>query len=81
MSTENTSPVFIDETMNFGKALDTLLSGKRIRRLSWVDDRIYLILPNDTVVIFKPEDYLLHPVTISRNDITGTDWIIVSEIN
>ena len=72
---------FTPETMNFAEALDHLLANEKIRRKEWTDDGIYLVMADDKIMIFKPEDDMLHPLIVSRGDLLATDWSVISKEN
>ena len=65
--------------MDFGSALDEVIKGKKVRRLSWEDPKEYLAILDVQLLIFRSEDQMLHPLTVSTGDITGNDWIVLPE--
>ena len=62
--------------MEFAKALDELVDGKKVRRESWPNDGTHLCIADEKLLIRKAEDNLLHPLTVSLGDILGDDWVI-----
>ena len=66
----------LSKQMTFAAALNLLLTGNRVRRLSWEDARVYLAIFDEKLMIFKPEDNRLHPLIVNIGDITGTDWVV-----
>ena len=74
-----TSPLIKkDGTMTFASCLEKLILGERCRRLTW-DDGWYITIKDDKVMIFRIDDKLLHPLTVSVGDIDGKDWIVVAK--
>ena len=72
-----TSPVpNMISKMSFSKALHRLLIGDRVRREEWPDDGTYVIIHDETLMIYKPEDEMLHPLILKTGDLTGEDWEI-----
>jgi hypothetical protein len=47
------------------------------RRLEWPENGEYLVMHEEKVMLFKPEDNKLHPLIVSKGDILGTDWVII----
>ncbi len=66
--------------MSFGSAMNAVLNGERVRRADWEDEEVYLTMRDEQLMIFKTEDKLLHPLTISGGDIAGTDWVVMKRI-
>jgi hypothetical protein len=73
-STHPTTPIL----NNFGIAMDRVLSGFVMRRLSWPDDGTVVAMHNDILSIFIPTDKQWHPLMVSIADIAGEDWVTVS---
>jgi len=65
------------KVMDFGEAMNEVASGKKVRRLEWTDKEIHLILSNEQLMIFKPEDKRLHQLIVTLGDICGKDWVVV----
>ena len=66
-------------TMNFATALEQMVDGKRVRRLEWEDEGVYLVFDKEMLAIFKTEDRVLHPLLVSTGDVVAEDWVIVRE--
>jgi len=66
-------------TTSFTEIIDSLLAGNKVRRQEWGNDGTYLVIENEKLMIFKPEDKQLHPLIISTGDLLGEDWIIVGD--
>lgn len=87
MSDETTSPQMSprptksDGTMTFGTCLEKLMLGERCRRLSWEGESKgwYIVIKDEKLMIFRTDDKVLHPLTVSVGDITGMDWVIVGK--
>jgi len=77
-----TSPVLSQkEEMDFAQSLDAILGGKKVRRLEWPDDGTHIVMADDKIMIFKPEDDMLHPLILSRGDMVNADWVMVNGQN
>jgi hypothetical protein len=68
------------QTMDFTKAVDRLLDGDKVRRQEWSDDGTYIIIDDEKIKIFTPEDKGLHPLVVSTGDLLGTDWVVVPKM-
>jgi len=66
--------------MNFGSAMNAVLNGERVRRLDWENEDVFLAMRDEQLMIFKPEDNMLHPLTVSAGDMAGTDWIVIKRM-
>ncbi len=67
------------ETSNITDAFKALLDGKKVRRQEWPDNGTHLIMRDERVMIFDPDDKKLHPLILSAGDILGTDWVVISQ--
>jgi len=70
-----------ENTMDFPDCTESLLEGKKLRRLEWPDDGTYVVMSQEKLVIFTPKDQSLHPLVISTGDMSGTDWVVLSKGN
>ncbi len=61
---------------SFAEIIDNLLDGKKVRRQEWINDKTHLAMKDEKLMIFDPQDNLYHPLTVSRGDFLGTDWIV-----
>jgi len=68
---------FNKDKMDFGSALKEAAEGKRVRRLEWEDEGIYLTFYKEQLMIFLTKDKTLHPLVVSFGDVAGEDWVIV----
>ena len=68
-----------DGTMTFGTCLQKLMLGERCRRMVWEDEGVYITIKDEKLMIFRTDDKILHPLTVSVGDITGIDWVIVGK--
>ena len=75
----NKEVIDIYATTSFAEVIDNLLAGRKIRRQEWPNDGTYLVIQDEKLMIFKPEDNQLHPLTISTGDLLGTDWIVIGD--
>lgn len=68
--------------LNFAQALGEVLEGKRITRLSWGDKREYGLLADGLLSIHKAGESAdtTRPWIINDGDLTGLDWISLSNI-
>ncbi len=78
MSPKVSSEKFQESTMDFGVCLQTLVLDKKCKRLEW-NDGTYIKIHDERLMIYKPEDKRLHPLTVSIGDIVATDWIVVGK--
>lgn len=65
------------EGLDFGTAMNEVLNGKKVRRLEWKDEDVYLVMKNEQLMIFGTGDKILHPLIVSAGDIAGMDWEVV----
>lgn len=70
-----------DNGMDFTKCLELVLIGRKMRRTEWPDDGTYIVMIDDKVMIFTPEDGMVHPLIVSREDILATDWAMYTGKN
>ena len=68
----------VQGTMDFGACLEVLLLGKKCRRMEWSTGD-YIVISDEKLLIFKPEDKRLHPLTVSTGDMTAEDWVVVKK--
>ena len=61
----------------FAEIVDCLLDGDKVRRQEWEDDETYIVIREEKLMIFKPEDKKFHPLIVSIGDLLGLDWIVV----
>ena len=72
------SPVREDPIiMDFPSCIDELAKGKKCRRQEWKDERIYITMDNEKLVIYKPGTKKFHPLIVSLGDMSGMDWMVV----
>lgn len=65
------------EEMNFTKALEKVLEGRRITRLSWETNDTFGQIQNDQLHLFINGEF--HSWTLVPGDITAEDWIVLPE--
>jgi hypothetical protein len=56
------------------KSLDT--DDKKATRIEWQNDQYYITFHDEKLMIHKP-DNVLYPLTVSRADVLGTDWVLM----
>jgi hypothetical protein len=67
--------------MDFALCVEALLLGKKMRRLEW-KAKDYIVINDEKLMIFKPDDKRLHPLTVSTGDMMARDWVVVEkEVN
>lgn len=64
--------------MDFSVCLNMLVLDKKCRRLEW-NDGTYIKIHDERLMIYKPEDKRLHPLTVSVGDIMATDWVVMGK--
>ena len=72
-----------EQPRTFSWALKMLLEGYSVKRSAWdktntAPESPYLTIIDDKLMIWKPEDQLLHPLTVHTSDIHATDWVIIA---
>jgi hypothetical protein len=72
-------PDRITRVKNFTDCLEAILDGEKARRQEWPDDGTFITMRESKLVIFKPEDNMVHPLVVSEGDILGGDWVIITE--
>lgn len=75
------SPRMEQIQMDFASALEEAMKGKKVRRLEWDNENVYITVKDEVLVIFKPEDSLLHPLIIRISDIMGEDWVVIESLH
>lgn len=65
--------------LNFGSAMNEVLNGKKVRRLDWKDEGVYLVIKDERLLIFKTDDGSFDTLIVSAGDIAGTDWVVIEE--
>ena len=65
--------------LSFPKAIEQVIYGKKITKISWEDKSFFISLHDKMLTLYKPEDNLHHPWTISEEDLIGEDWIVINE--
>jgi hypothetical protein len=63
--------------MTFAECLEKLVLGEKCRRLEWEDSEVYITIKDERLMIYRTDDKMLHPLTVSTGDIQGTDWVVV----
>ena len=76
------SPIRVEQIkkMDFVEALKELVDGKKVRRLEWQDESVYLTVEETKLMIFLTSDNMLHPLTVQTGDILGEDWVVIEEL-
>jgi len=61
-------------TMDFPDAIRDIISGKKVRRISWPEED-YGLLKDSWLTIYTKNDF--HTWTVSEGDTEGNDWIVI----
>jgi hypothetical protein len=73
-----TSPRVSADDMDFGGAINAVVSGRRVRRRAWTDPMECLFLQADILHV-RRADGSVHTLMVHLADMEATDWIIVRE--
>lgn len=68
------SPEAGNGLITFGEALKKLTLGSKVMRAGWPDNGEYLIIADERLMIYKPDDDMLHPLIVTTGDIVAHDW-------
>jgi len=68
------SPV-IETKLEFPKAMEAIIVGKKISRLSWGNKDIYGLLKNGLLMIHRDDEF--YKWIVNDGDLMGTDWVVV----
>ena len=72
-----TQNIFKDKQLTFSEALHSMIEGKkRVRRLEWRDDKVFLTFKDELLHIYKTDDKQLHPLLVCKADIVAKDWVV-----
>ena len=61
---------------NFYKALEQVVTGKKITKLEWKNKEFYGVIDKEILKLHKP-DGKLYDWIISTGDLSGDDWVIL----
>ena len=61
--------------MTFPEAVKAIIDGKKVTKLEWENEEVYLFL--DNYLRIMKTDGTKHVLLVSEGDILGTDWVIV----
>lgn len=61
--------------MLFEEIVNRLIEGNKYRRIAWPEDKIHIKLVDEKLSIYKTDDMLYHPLTVSVGDLSGDDWV------
>lgn len=80
MKTISNKAIYIPEEikeMTFPQALEQVIEGKRITRVSWSDKRSYYLLKDGLFQLHKAgeAEHITHPFVINDGDLLAFDWI------
>lgn len=73
------SPGDAEVLLSLPKAIEQVIYGKKITKLSWEDKTYFIELHEKVLALYKPEDKLYHPWNISQEDLIGEDWVVITE--
>lgn len=60
--------------MTFNQAMEVLLRGGSVQRLSWPDPMVVVQFVDEKLHIYEIGDNLFHPLILTIGDVTGLDW-------
>lgn len=63
--------------MDFPGAIREVTNGKAVTKLEWDNPKIYVKLVSEKLMIMM-EDGLYHPLILNLGDLTGEDWVVIS---
>lgn len=74
-----TSPVPVKkiDMLTFSDALREVLNGKKLTRVSWEDNEIYVFIANEFLSIKMGDT--VHQLIVSVADMQGADWFVLPE--
>ena len=64
--------------MNFSSAIREIIDGKKVTKLEWNNQSIYIFLSEGLLKI-KKEDGVVASLLVSEADMVGTDWVVIDE--
>lgn len=75
-----TSPVIREamvtqEVVGFSEAINLIMAGKKVNRLSWPDQSVYCFMQAE--VLHLKNEQGVHVWKVSQGDILGNDWVVV----
>jgi hypothetical protein len=68
----------MQKIMNFSSAIREIIEGKKVTKLEWNDQAIYIFLGEGLLKI-KKADGVVASLLVSEADMVGTDWIVINE--
>jgi len=63
------------KTMTFPEAVQEIILGKKVARLSWSPAKDYGFLSDDYLTIFTRNNF--HTWKVNESDMRGDDWVVV----
>jgi len=66
-----------EKPMSFVGALNKLILGRKVTRISWNDKGTYLTFDKNILMIKLADKEELHQLITSKEDVLGKDWVIV----
>lgn len=66
-------------TMGFIDAMQAIIAGKKVKRLSWEIQSDYCLLHNGWLTIYTKKEF--HSWLVNDGDMEGQDWVILKEEN
>ena len=69
------SPVKTPKLLNFSKAMQAVVDGKRVTKLEWNNPNVVIYLLD--FLYIKLGDGSSHTLTVSSGDMLGEDWVVV----
>ena len=78
-TTRSASPVQAMTEMDWPDAQRAVLDGKKLRRQSWSNPDLYMLMANGYLSHRTPSGEL-HRLVVCQEDLMATDWIVVREM-
>ena len=67
------------QTMSFAAAMNEVLRGEKVRRISWPDQDVHIFLRSDVYHIHNEKGD--HRFLLSPGDVLGDDWVVARTVN
>ena len=61
-------------SMNFPRAIQMIIEGKKVRRTDWTDEQEYCLLKDNFLMIHRGDRF--HTWIVAEGDLLAIDWVI-----
>jgi len=68
----------MQKIMNFSSAIREIIEGRKVTKLEWNNQAIYIFLSEGLLKI-KKADGVVASLLVSEADMIGTDWVSIDE--